>query len=195
MPARGGHRVLLRPAFHPSFRYAAGPRKELGVRTVFNFLGPMANPARVRRQVLGVSDSSMADRMADVLAARRPPGAGGVWPRRARRAHDHRAVVGHRDARRRGPALRRGARAAGDRPGLPRGPPGRHRRGERRCRSPDPGRRARSQARCGGPQRRRWPGRAGKADDLALGVELARASIDDGHAAESLTRLVDVSNA
>ena len=36
---------------------------------------------------------------------------------------------------------------------------------------------------------------AGKADDLALGVELARASIDDGHAAESLTRLVDVSNA
>ena len=57
------------PRFHPAMRHAGPTRKELGVPTVFNFLGPMANPARVRRQVIGVSDRSMAERMAHVLAA------------------------------------------------------------------------------------------------------------------------------
>jgi anthranilate phosphoribosyltransferase len=57
------------PRFHPAMRHAVPTRRELGVPTVFNFLGPMANPARVRRQVLGVSDPSMAERMAQVLQA------------------------------------------------------------------------------------------------------------------------------
>lgn len=57
------------PRFHPAMRHAGPARRELGVPTVFNFLGPMANPARVRRQVLGVSDPSMAERMAQVLGA------------------------------------------------------------------------------------------------------------------------------
>lgn len=56
------------PRFHPSMRHAGPTRRELGVPTVFNFLGPLANPARARRYVVGVSDPSMADRMARVLA-------------------------------------------------------------------------------------------------------------------------------
>lgn len=55
--------------FHPAMRFAGPPRKELGVATTFNFLGPLANPARVRHQVLGVSDRGMAERMTGALAA------------------------------------------------------------------------------------------------------------------------------
>ena len=57
------------PRFHPSMRHAIPTRRELGVATVFNFLGPLANPARVRRQVVGVSDPTMAEKMVGVLAA------------------------------------------------------------------------------------------------------------------------------
>ncbi|WP_420623757.1 anthranilate phosphoribosyltransferase [Candidatus Poriferisodalis sp.] len=56
--------------FHPAMRFAGPVRTELGVPTTFNFLGPLANPARVKRQVLGVSDPVMAPRVAGVLAAR-----------------------------------------------------------------------------------------------------------------------------
>ena len=55
--------------FHSAMRHAGPPRRELGVPTVFNFLGPLANPARVRRQVTGVADPEMADRMIQVLKA------------------------------------------------------------------------------------------------------------------------------
>jgi len=55
--------------FHPAMRHAGPVRLELGIPTVFNFLGPMANPARVKRQVLGVSDAAMAERMVSVLDA------------------------------------------------------------------------------------------------------------------------------
>jgi anthranilate phosphoribosyltransferase len=57
------------PRFHPAMRFAAPVRKELGIPTVFNFLGPLANPGRARYQVVGVSDPSMADKMLGVLAA------------------------------------------------------------------------------------------------------------------------------
>lgn len=57
------------PRYHSALRHAGPTRRELGVSTVFNFLGPLANPGRVRRQALGVSDARMADRMVGVLAA------------------------------------------------------------------------------------------------------------------------------
>lgn len=56
------------PRYHPALRFAAGPRRELGVPTTFNFLGPLANPARVRRQVVGVADPGMAERVIHTLA-------------------------------------------------------------------------------------------------------------------------------
>jgi anthranilate phosphoribosyltransferase len=58
---------LFAPIFHPSFRHAGPSRRELGVRTVFNVLGPLCNPAGARYQALGVADPKMAARMADVL--------------------------------------------------------------------------------------------------------------------------------
>ena len=58
------------PVFHPALRHAAVPRRELGVPTVFNFLGPLTNPARPRFQAVGVADARMAPVMAGVLAAR-----------------------------------------------------------------------------------------------------------------------------
>jgi anthranilate phosphoribosyltransferase len=56
------------PRFHPALRFAGPPRRELGVPTTFNFLGPLANPAGVRRQAVGVSDPAMAERMIGTLA-------------------------------------------------------------------------------------------------------------------------------
>ncbi len=58
------------PVFHPALRHAAAPRRELGVATVFNFLGPLTNPARPGFQAVGVADARMAGVMAAVLAAR-----------------------------------------------------------------------------------------------------------------------------
>ncbi|MBK9181169.1 MAG: anthranilate phosphoribosyltransferase [Acidimicrobiales bacterium] len=65
-----GFGFCFAPRFHASMRHAGPTRRELGIPTVFNFLGPLANPARVRRQVVGVSDPSMAERMVQVLATR-----------------------------------------------------------------------------------------------------------------------------
>ncbi len=58
---------LFAPTFHPAIRHASAPRRELGIRTVFNIIGPLANPARVRHQALGVGDRATAPKMAGVL--------------------------------------------------------------------------------------------------------------------------------
>lgn len=58
------------PIFHPAMRFAAPARKELGVPTVFNILGPLANPAKPQAAAIGVADDRMHLVMAQVLAAR-----------------------------------------------------------------------------------------------------------------------------
>jgi len=67
--AEAGIGFCFAPRYHPAMRHAIPVRRELGVPTAFNFLGPLANPARVRRQVLGVGDPAMAAKMAGVLVA------------------------------------------------------------------------------------------------------------------------------
>lgn len=66
----------LAPRFHPAFRFAAPSRREIGIATVFNILGPMANPGRVRRQLIGVANPAVAERM---LASLRLHGAERAW--------------------------------------------------------------------------------------------------------------------
>jgi anthranilate phosphoribosyltransferase len=58
---------MFAAVFHPSFKYAAVPRRELGVRTVFNILGPLCNPAHAAYQAMGVAEEGLADKMAAVL--------------------------------------------------------------------------------------------------------------------------------
>ena len=67
---QAGIAFCFAPVFHPGMRHAAVPRRELGVPTVFNILGPLTNPARPAAQAVGVSDARLAPVMAGVLAAR-----------------------------------------------------------------------------------------------------------------------------
>lgn len=58
---------LFAPSFHPSMKHAIGPRRELGVRTIFNILGPLTNPAGARRQLMGVFSPDLTESLANVL--------------------------------------------------------------------------------------------------------------------------------
>ena len=67
--AEVGMGFCLAPRYHPAMRHAGPVRSQLGLPTVFNYLGPLTNPARVRRQLVGVSAPAMAPIMAGVLGA------------------------------------------------------------------------------------------------------------------------------
>jgi anthranilate phosphoribosyltransferase len=58
---------LFAPALHGAMKYAIGPRREIGIRTIFNILGPLTNPARANRQVLGVYRADLVEKVAKVL--------------------------------------------------------------------------------------------------------------------------------
>ena len=62
-----GFGFMFAQRYHPSMRFAAGPRREIGIRTVFNILGPLTNPAGARAHLLGVADPGVAEKMAQVL--------------------------------------------------------------------------------------------------------------------------------
>ena len=63
-----GYGFMFAQKFHPSMRYVAGPRKEIGIRSVFNILGPLTNPAGANAQLIGVANSDIAESIAKVLA-------------------------------------------------------------------------------------------------------------------------------
>ncbi|MBU1005303.1 MAG: anthranilate phosphoribosyltransferase [Nanoarchaeota archaeon] len=58
---------MFAPTFHSSMKYAIGPRKELGIRTIFNILGPLTNPAEAPYELMGVFSESLVEPMAEVL--------------------------------------------------------------------------------------------------------------------------------
>jgi len=60
---------LFAPKLHPAMKHALSPRQEIGLRTIFNILGPLSNPAQAKRQLLGVYHSDLTELMAEVLHA------------------------------------------------------------------------------------------------------------------------------
>lgn len=58
---------MFAPMFHPAMKHAAAPRREIGIRTVFNILGPLTNPAGAKSQVLGVSEKPLVEKLAKAL--------------------------------------------------------------------------------------------------------------------------------
>lgn len=58
---------LFAPLFHPAMKYAIAPRREIGIRTIFNILGPLTNPANAKRQILGVFADKLTEPLASVL--------------------------------------------------------------------------------------------------------------------------------
>jgi len=58
---------IFAPSFHPAMKYASAPRREIGIRTVFNVLGPLTNPARAKFQVIGVPSKELGEKIAFVL--------------------------------------------------------------------------------------------------------------------------------
>lgn len=188
-----GIAFLYAPAQHPAMRHAIGPRRRLGLRTVFNLLGPLTNPAGARRQVLGVYDDALVEPVARALGrlgARHVlvvHGAGGLdeistlGPTRFAECREGRLEVGRLE-----PAdLGLDAAMPGDLAG---GSAGENAAIVRAILDGEPG-----------PRREIVLANAGAAiyvsgrvDRLRAGVELAARSIDDGAARRVLDRLIDV---
>ena len=93
---------MMAPTHHASMRHVGPTRTELGTRTIFNILGPLSNPAGVKRQLVGVFSAAWLEPMAEVL---RNFGSERVWVthglRRSRRDHHDRPDQGGRAQRRR----------------------------------------------------------------------------------------------
>ena len=64
---RVGIGFMFAPIFHPAMKYATAPRREIGIRTVFNILGPITNPAKAKFQVIGVPSKELGERIASAL--------------------------------------------------------------------------------------------------------------------------------
>lgn len=184
------------PRFHPAMRHAAPTRRELGVPTLFNFIAPLANPARPRRQVVGVSDPSLADKMLAVLQRNGAVSAMVVY------GHDGldeltttttSTVLELRDGEVRSSTVDPGVL------GLPTTTAEQLRGGDAAANADLARRILDGEA---GPHRdivllnaAAGVVVAGLAPDLAQGLELAAAALDDGRAAGVLERLVATSNA
>ena len=187
---------MMAPMHHPAMRNVMPARTELGTRTIFNLLGPLANPAGASRLMIGVADASMAERMAGVLAAR---GADRALVVHGDDGLDELTisttsqVVELRDGQVRtfevDPAAFGIERAPAE--SVVGGDPATNAALARRVLDGEHG-----------PHRDIVTLNAGAAlvtaglvDDLPTGIEAARATIDDGRAAAALDRLIAVSNA
>ena len=180
---------LFAPRHHAALRHAAGPRVELGTRTIFNLLGPLANPARVKRQLTGVFDAKWSRPMAETL--------GELGSERCWLVHgeglDELTVAGDNNV----VELRYGAirsfTVTGEDAGLPRSPISAIRGGEAAVNAAALGALLRGAA---GPYRDTVLFNAaaaliisGRADDLRGGVADAAGSIDGGAALAALETL------
>ena len=103
--SRRGFGFLFAQSMHPAMRFVGPTRREIGIRTIFNSLGPLTNPAGARYQLLGVGDIELADKVAQVLR-RLGTGAGA---RRAQRGRPGRGVARRADDGARGQRQRRAA--------------------------------------------------------------------------------------
>ncbi|XSG73275.1 anthranilate phosphoribosyltransferase [Herpetosiphon llansteffanensis] len=65
---QAGIGFMFAPKFHPAMRYAGPVRREIGIRTIFNVLGPLTNPARAEYQVIGVANAELAEKLANALS-------------------------------------------------------------------------------------------------------------------------------
>lgn len=192
---QAGMGFCFAPRFHPAARHAAPVRRELGIPTMFNFINPLANPARPRRQVVGVSDPALARKMLGVLHANGATRAMVVYGHdgldELTTATTSTALVLEGDETR---ALEVDPEALGLR--LSEGAPV----GGDAAANADLTKRVLDGEH--GPHRdivllnaAAGVVTAGLAEDLASGLDRAAASLDEGRAAEVLDRLVAVSNA
>jgi anthranilate phosphoribosyltransferase len=193
--AEAGIGFMFAAVFHPAFAHAGPVRRELGIPTSFNFLGPLTNPARPVAQVVGVSDERMLPLMAQVLARR------GVRAKlfRGEDGLDELTTTGRshvldvRDGEIRettlDPSLLGIAKASLD--DLRGGDAGASARGARAVLEGEHGPKRDVVLLNAGAALEV----AGVADDLTEGLGLAAAAIDEGRAIETLDRWVEVSNA
>ena len=186
-----GIAFLFAPTFHPSMRHAAPTRRELGVRTVFNLLGPLTNPAGVARQLVGVSRPDHTDLLARALA---DLGAERAWVAHGADGLDEISTTGHTKVSECRDGVVRSFFLHPDDFGLPVA-----RIEDIRAESPDDNTAIARDVLAGrpGPPRDMVLANAAaglfiteRADELRAGVATAAAAIDDGRARETLDRLV-----
>ena len=186
-----GIAFLFAPTFHPSMRHAAPTRRELGVRTVFNLLGPLTNPAGVSRQLVGVSRPDHTDLLARALA---DLGAERAWVAHGADGLDEISTTGHTKVSECRDGIVRSFFLHPDDFGLPVA-----RIEDIRAESPDDNTAIARDVLAGrpGPPRDMVLANAaaglfitGRAGDLRAGVLMAATAIDDGRARDTLDRLV-----
>ena len=186
---------LYAPRLHKAMKFAIGPRREMGIRTVFNLLGPLTNPAGAARQLMGVYDAALTETLAEVLR--------NLGARRAMVVHgadglDEITVTGATKVTELAGGRTRTYEITPEGLGL-----SRHALSEMTVASPAEGAAALRDVLSGarGPRRDMVLANAaavaivaGIAEDLAEGVAAAAKSIDAGNARAALERLVAVSN-
>ena len=189
--AETGLVFLFAPAHHPAAAHVAPVRRALGCRTIFNLLGPLANPAGARRQLMGVNDDALRAPMAEALAAM---GSERAWVVHGEDGLDELTVCGESRACVLSDGTITERTVTPEEAGLTRHAPGALRGGDpahnaaalRRMLAGEPGAYRDAVVLNAGAGLIV----AGRTDDLAAGARMAEAAINDGRASAALDRLV-----